>query len=141
MLATKSDSLFYIIMAPEDSKTILLDRRSSSLSTLSRASSLSNDTPALGPAHKTKADENQGDGQRPLTGGGAASAVSWTSKQNLLIGFLVFLVGVFQTGLFLPSHEHVYTREHPFQKTRHGEVLLNAELNYPLVYPASVPCE
>lgn len=65
---------------------------------------------------------------------------SLTSLLNFGISAAVFVLGIGYKECLVPSHDHAYDRPHPHQQLlTSGDVLLNFELNHPLVYPASVP--
>lgn len=107
-------------MAPQAKKTIAFDRQSSSMSylTSSTVSSSSSCTSSL--SSKT-------------------SPISLASLINFTLSLVVYWVFIYGTKTFVPSHDDVYEREHPYQTTSSGDTILNFEWNHPLVHPASVP--
>jgi len=101
-----------------------LDRQYSSTSTITRASSWTD----LSSSYSTL----------PSTAGSAASL---PSIRNLLLSFAVFGLEFYFAEYFVPNHDHVFDRPHPYQRTIRGDTILDFQLNKPLVHQASVPCE
>jgi hypothetical protein len=64
---------------------------------------------------------------------------SFASVQNFVIGLAVFGLGFYCTEYFVPAHDHALDRPHPYQTIASGDLILDFQLNHPLIYPASVP--
>jgi hypothetical protein len=61
--------------------------------------------------------------------------------RDFILSLIVLFTGVYIPKFFLPSQEELQARPIPFQKTAAGDVILDFELNKPMVDPPTIPCE